>query len=184
MSYFGTKLGQLLTTKDMSQSDLARLTGISQAHISRMVSGAHPTVAVDDLEKICLNISQIPDERAELIRSHLLDECRGPGSEMIIISIAGGDSMTLNDAPAPLSLGIERAFDLLRKNVGKNKDLRDILLSLANLCEDEFIPVETASRKELEPIVVSPPTVSSKTKVAGGKILALGARKIARDNAS
>lgn len=89
MSYFAHKLNELLTEEGKSQSDLARLTGLSQAHISRLLSDDQRSVSAEDLAAIALNISDKLSRRAELIRAHLLDECVGSGSELIDILIRG-----------------------------------------------------------------------------------------------
>lgn len=140
MAYFSHKLQELLDRNEMSQTDLARSTGLSQAHISRLLSDDQKSVSLADLENITINISSKPQERAELIRSHLLDECVGPGSELIDIVIreGRGQYMALYDLPGapPLSPRLERAFEILRRH-SDDKYLRTVIEGLGDLMDDD-----------------------------------------------
>lgn len=135
MSYFGAKLNEYLEANGMKQTQLASMTGISQGQISIIVNGEQRWVSPETMELICNAFPISTKEKAELIRAHLLDECHGPGSELIEIKIAGKPP-AFYDKPEPLAPGIEKALDIIRKNT-HNKELRDILISLAKLCCDE-----------------------------------------------
>jgi len=142
MAYFSQKLQELLDRNEMSQTDLAKATNLSQAHISRLLSDDQRSVSLDDLRAIATNISTLDRERAELIRAHLLDECVGPGSELIDIIINGSrrQASVLNDAPAPpLSPRMERVFQILREQ-SEDKHLRVVLEGLVDLLDPSSSP--------------------------------------------
>lgn len=138
MSYFSQKLSTLLAQQHLSQSDLANKAGISQAHISRLLSEDQRSVSLDDLASIAINITDDQRERADLLAAYLRDRCIGPGSELVHITVEGGSNhAVLQDRPAPppLSAEMERVFELLRANLDK-KNLRTALKGLADLMED------------------------------------------------
>lgn len=141
MAYFSTQLDSILRKNKQlgrtpsNQTELAGSTGLSQAHISRLISEDQPSISADDLKNICTNVSHDNAERAELIRAHLLDRSVGPGSELIAISISG-KPLQLKDqfGPPPLSAKLEHAFEVLRANAS-NKKVRFILEDLAGLLD-------------------------------------------------
>lgn len=122
----------------MTQTELAKATGLSQAHISRLLSDDQRSVSLEDLRNIATNISTKDQERAELIRSHLLDENVGPGSDLIDIIIRGSrqPGQLFETPQPPLSPRMERIFEVLRDQ-SHDKYLRTVLEGLADLVSDE-----------------------------------------------
>lgn len=135
MGYFGNKLAELIAVNQTSQSELAKRTGLSQAHISRLISDDQRAVSLEDLKLISVNLTAQPFQRAELVRAHLLDRCHGPGSDLIEIRIAGENSSGVRPGPVPLPAKIERVFERLRANY-QDKRLQTILEGLAALYEE------------------------------------------------
>jgi transcriptional regulator with XRE-family HTH domain len=134
MSYFGNALQALLTRKNMRGVRLAELSGVSQPAISRYIRGDQSFVAHEDLEAITGAISNNPADRAELIRAHLLDECHGPGSELIDIAISGvptKEAASRHNVKLPEHL--EHALAAIREHLEKDKNLREIIEGLGNL---------------------------------------------------
>lgn len=135
MSNFGAKLAELLERKRMMQSELSRLSGIDDTIISRWVTGRQRSVSADDLEKLCLQVSSSPRERAELVRAHLFDELPAVGAELIEISIRGkaASSDLVPDYRATLPLPIQRALETLGREAVTDSDVRSIIISLADM---------------------------------------------------
>lgn len=142
MSYFALKFREILDRRDLSQSDIASLTGLSTAHISNLIKDVQPRISLDDLALVAANISDDKHERAELIRAHLLDENVGDGSELIEILISGGRSKasSLHDRPSrpPMAPHKERALEVFR-NYEHHAHLWDVLGPLADMMEGEPI---------------------------------------------
>ena len=140
MSNFGVKLEELIEKNKMRPADLARISGLKETLLSRLINGQQTFVSHDALEAITASISRKPTEQAALIRAHLLDETVGQGSHLIDISIRG-DVIELNESSVPYravpSLKIQRALQILGRESITDADVRTILLSLANLCEPE-----------------------------------------------
>src|SRR5438270_11252194 len=118
MSYFGLALKELLDRKNMKAVRLAELSGVGQPKISRYIRGDQAWVHQEDLDAIARTVTVEPSERAELVRARLMDECKGPGAELIRIEIA--DSLSLKETPPPyyqvkLPKDLERAFLILRE---------------------------------------------------------------------
>lgn len=147
MSYFGTQLDELLKRKKMKAADLARLSGVGEPTISRYRRGEQIWVDPGDLARLSRTISDRPHEQAELIRARLLDENQGPGSELVRIEISGSE---LKESPHSygirLANDLEQAITVIRENIIKDQNVREIVLALGNLLSsgDCRVPGETA----------------------------------------
>lgn len=140
MSNFGSKLAELLERNKTSQAELSRVTGLTEAMISRWINGQQTFVSADDLAKLCGYISSDPKHQAELVRAHLYDELGAPGSELISISIKGQVSYLKESAPAyrtALPLKLQRALDVLGNAAVTDADVRAVILGLAGIVEPE-----------------------------------------------
>jgi transcriptional regulator with XRE-family HTH domain len=136
MSYFGNALQELLNRKKMKAVRLAELSRVGQPTISRLINGDQLSPSPEDFENIARALTSEPEEQAELLRAHLLDERRGPGSELINITVVGfeaRESAVQYDVKLPEPL--ERAFIALRAKVVLDKDWRDTIEGLGNLAE-------------------------------------------------
>jgi transcriptional regulator with XRE-family HTH domain len=136
MSNFGAKLSELLERKKLSQAEISRVTGLSEALISKWTNGQQKFVSNDDLAKLCAYISTNPKEQAELIRAHLYDEMPAPGSELIDIRIKGLGSYFKDAAPSyrtALPLNLQRALDILGQEALTDSDVRAVILGLAGI---------------------------------------------------
>lgn len=141
MSNFGVKLAELLERRGMRASELSRVTGINDGLISKWINGQQKFVSNDDLANLTTGISPITKERAELIRAHLLDEIAGDGRELIEIRIKGQSGTAVKEDSAPytvaLPLKLQRAFEILAREVVSDSDVRAVVLGLANMLEPE-----------------------------------------------
>lgn len=143
MSHLAKKLEEVLKQKNLQQLELSRLTGISTGQISRLVNGEQKWISPTDLESICTALSTVPAEQAGIIVAHLWDECSGPGRELIDIRVDSRRTEPLRETPhpygSPLAPKLERALEVLRRH-GHDKDLRELLLSLAEVMERHPTP--------------------------------------------
>lgn len=138
MSNFGAKISEILERRKLRASELARLSGLTEALISRWVNGQQTFVSHQDLAALVAAISDIQKERAEIIRAHLLDEIHGPGCELIDVRIRGAGSTPREEsARVALPLKIQRALEILGKEAVGDADVRQVLLGLANLIAPE-----------------------------------------------
>lgn len=141
MSNFGLKLAEILERTKTSQSELARATGILDSMISKWVNGQQKFVSAEDLAKLCLHISPVAKDRAELIKAHLQDELGAPGSELITINIKGQATQLSDAGPrywTALPLKIQRALDILGQESITDADVRAMVLGFAGILDHEF----------------------------------------------
>jgi transcriptional regulator with XRE-family HTH domain len=135
MSYFGTCLDELIKRKGIKAVDLARFSGVGAPMISRYRTGEQTWIDPQDLGKLARAISNDPREQAELLKARLLDECQGPGAELIRVEI--GSAAELREKPVPyqvkLSRDLEQAFLILREWVMKDARVKGLVEDLAGL---------------------------------------------------
>lgn len=143
MSYFGAKLAELLERRNLRAAEVCRASGIKEAMLSRWVNDTQNFVSLEDMAALCTAISDEPKEQAELIRAHLLDECKGPGHKLIDIRILNpGTGRALHtDTPiyrVPLSPKLQRAFDVLMEEAVADADVRDTVLGIAAILDRDL----------------------------------------------
>lgn len=150
MSYFGETLRSLMgKNSSMKAVQLAVQSGVSQPTLSRYLSGFSTPTDPEDIARLARAVSSDPMQQAELVRAHLLDECKGPGSEKIQILI-------VDAPPRPaqiLALNAQLEEDLLviREWLFKDANVCEVIQGLANLLrkgdcrvESEFQAVQDA----------------------------------------
>lgn len=137
MSHLASELETLLKEKGMRATDLARASGLTQASVSRIRSGGQIWVKASDLEKIAAAIDKSPMIHARLLRAHLLDECSGPGKELIEIELTGRRRRSIHEEAPPYGIKLppkeEQAMRIISEHVTQDPELRKIILSLASL---------------------------------------------------
>lgn len=135
MSYFGTQLDELLKRNKMRAVELARLSGVAESMISHFRSGEHTFVSTEALAALSQHISSDPQERALLVKAHLLDECQGPGSELVRVEI--GDSQAKEAKVAyraiPLPPDADAHMEIVRAWIMRDANVRAIVKDLAEL---------------------------------------------------
>lgn len=134
MTNFATKLEEMLQRKKMKPVELARAAGLPPSTISRWLNLERASVSEKDLASAALALSNNPRDHAELLRARMLDLCRGPGSDLIEVSIDGRRINSLREA-APeyirLPRELEECLRVLRDHIQKDSILRGLLLSIA-----------------------------------------------------
>lgn len=146
MSHLSEALTRQFELKELSQASVAERSGISQAQISKWVNSDQTSISDDQLSALAIALSDDPSEHAALVRAHLLDECFGPGSELIRIEI--DHPSVLKDRPRPRSKG-EKALAFLAEERHRNRDLNDLLIDLAKVL-GAFEPAEISSARKAE----------------------------------
>jgi DNA-binding Xre family transcriptional regulator len=137
MSFFGETLKKLMHDQDMSMVELSRMSGVGTSKLSRLVNGEQTFVDPVDMAALCKSISPEPEKQAELIRGHLLDESKGPGSELIEIRITG--TKLHEERPTQnairLSPVAEDTLQRLRTMIPDNPQLLDALTAWLDLLD-------------------------------------------------
>ena len=160
MSYFGNALRNLLKRKNMKARHLSQTSGVPQSTVSRLINGEQPAPSPEDLEKLSRTLSSEAREQAELVAAHLQDECFGPGSELVEITIGDSPVRERGVRHQPrLPEHLEESLAVLRECVAKDKDVRDVVEGLGNLLrfgdvrtkEEGFVPPSSSK------IGVAPP---------------------------
>lgn len=138
MSYLSRALGDLLTRHNLKPAEVAKATQIEPAKLSRWRSGEQIHISPEDLEKLSASFND-PGALAILLKAHLLDECHGR-ENLVRIEIAGDiPEPALEASPVPygrkLPPKIEHALNVIAREITSDKDLKNMILSLANLYE-------------------------------------------------
>ncbi len=138
MSYFSTALNRISERNAFKQADIARESGLSRSHVSRLFKGDQKTIYDTDMAAILRVFHRDPREQAELIAARCMDVRTGPGAELVEITIkgqakTGRDTSASEFEKVELSHETERAFAWLRSQCPINPDLEKHLLGYARL---------------------------------------------------
>ena len=140
MSYLSIALQRRIERRQMNQSDLARLCGLSRSYISRLFSGDSHELSDHNFINILKVFSADPQAQAELVAARCMDARVGPGAELVEISVK--KPAPRSELPAPsspefpiveLSHETERAFAWLRSQCPLNPDLEKHLVGYAKM---------------------------------------------------
>ena len=140
MSYLAIALQRRAERRQLNQSDLAKLSGISRSYISRLFSGVAQELSDDNFIAVLKVFAADPAAQAEIIAARCMDVRVGPGSELVDIAVrvAAPKSATA-ERPAPefpvveLSHDTERAFAWLRGQCPLNPELEKHLVGYARM---------------------------------------------------
>jgi transcriptional regulator with XRE-family HTH domain len=138
MSYFSTALNRLSERNGFKQADIARESGLSRSHVSRLFTGDQKALYDSDMAAILRVFHHDPRDQAELIAARCMDVRIGPGAELVEITIRG-QTRSSDHASADvfenveLSHETERAFAWLRSQCPINPDLEKHLVGYARL---------------------------------------------------
>jgi transcriptional regulator with XRE-family HTH domain len=137
MSYFAEELQRQMLGKNLKQSELAEISGISQAQVSKWLRGEQISVSEDQMSALSAAIGDDAVQHAELLRAHLLDEQKGLGSQLIRIEI---DSPHVLSAPKKARTKGEKAMEFLATERHQNRDLNELLIDLARVLGAKLDP--------------------------------------------
>lgn len=137
MSYLSVALQRRVEHRQLNQSDLAKLSGISKSYISRLFSGEFQALSDENFTALLKVFSADPQAQAELVAARCMDARVGPGSELVEIAVKTPEARGKNQAPAFPSVELahetERAFAWLRSQCPLNPDLEKHLIGYAKL---------------------------------------------------
>ena len=140
MSYLSVVLQRRAERRQLNQSDLAKLSGISRSYISRLFSGVAQELSDDNFIAVLKVFAADPAAQAELVAARCMDARVGPGSELVDIAVRGPKPKSetekrpeLEFPDVELSHDTERAFAWLRGQCPLNPDLEKHLVGYARM---------------------------------------------------
>jgi transcriptional regulator with XRE-family HTH domain len=137
MSYLSTALNRALDRYQWKQADVARESGLTRSHVSRVCNGDQRSITDDDFVVLLRAFRRDPRDQAELVAARCMDARVGPGANLVEISIKGpAPAPTGTPAELPdveLSHETERAFAWLRRLCPVNPELEKHLVGYAKL---------------------------------------------------
>jgi transcriptional regulator with XRE-family HTH domain len=138
MSYFSTALNRISERNGFKQADIARESGLSRSHVSRLFKGDQKTIYDSDMVSILRVFRADPRDQAKLIAARCMDARIGPGADLVQITV-NDQATAKSHSPASefekveLSHETERAFAWLRSQCPINPDLEKHLIGYARL---------------------------------------------------
>jgi transcriptional regulator with XRE-family HTH domain len=136
MSYLSIALQRRAERRQLNQSDLAKLSGISRSYISRLFSGVSSELSDENFVAVLKVFAADPSAQAEIIAARCMDARVGPGSELVEIMVKKSNPSPTASRLVPeleLSAETERAFAWLRSQCPLNPDLKKHLVGYAKL---------------------------------------------------
>ncbi len=140
MSYLSIALQRRIERRQLTQSDIAKLSGISKSHISRLFSGELQVLSDETFVALLNVFATDATAQAELIAARCQDVLAGaagtPGSALVEVMVKPAGATPAVSRPAPeleLSAETERAFAWLRRQCPLNPDLEKHLVGYAKL---------------------------------------------------
>jgi transcriptional regulator with XRE-family HTH domain len=139
MSFLSTALNRLSERHNLKQADVARDSGLTKSHVSRIFSGDQKTVTDEDFIAIAKAFARDPKSQAELVMARCMDARTGPGSDLVEIRIYKATGSAVDAGPSTtfqsveLAHETEKAFAWLRSQCPLNPDLERHLVGFAKL---------------------------------------------------
>jgi len=130
MSYFAEELERQMSAASVNGVQLSERTGISPSQFYNWLKDVQRSVSEEQLKSIAPALSDDVLLHAALVRAHLLDEKKGPGSELVTVEIES--PRYLRDKPRPRSRA-ERALAYLAEERHRNPELNDLIIGLAKM---------------------------------------------------
>jgi len=145
MSNIAVAIDQLIkeSKPPITGADIARFAGIQMAQISRIRNGRQIWVSPKDLYRIALALckdpksKKLPSVHARLLFARLQDEISGPGAVLIDLSLKDASTQKERSSTKPrpvLPPTIQADLDVIADVVENDKDIRDLVAGIANLC--------------------------------------------------
>jgi transcriptional regulator with XRE-family HTH domain len=134
MSYLSNALQRRCERRQLNQSDLAKLSGISRSYISRLFGGEARDLSDTNFTALLKVFAADPQAQAEIVAARCMDVRVGPGSELVDIAVKkSSDKQPETRNQIELSAETERAFTWLRSQCPVNPDLEKHLVGYAKL---------------------------------------------------
>lgn len=142
MSHLAEELELLMVENGVRPADVARVSKVPEASISRIKTGVQKSISAEDLLKISGGIGKSPRIHARLLKAYLMDEWAergGPGQKLIKIQLVSEKVYGLKDEPAEeaakLPPPLRDAVKIFAEHWSTDADLRAMVNSLRNLYE-------------------------------------------------
>lgn len=117
-----------MESSGLNGPQLSQRCGISASQIYNWINNVQVSVSEEQLGSLAPALSTDPAQHAALLAAHLLDEKKGPGSELVTIDVHG--PTLLKDATKPRSR-VEKAIAHLAAERHNNAALAELLIALA-----------------------------------------------------
>src|SRR5690348_14744444 len=86
MSYFSTALTRITDRNQLRQADVARESGLTRSHVSRLFNGEQRTITDQDLISL-LKAFRDKRDQAEIIAARCMDVRVGPAAHLVEIAV-------------------------------------------------------------------------------------------------
>jgi transcriptional regulator with XRE-family HTH domain len=140
MSYLSIALQRQTERKRITQSDVARSSGLSKSYVSRLFGGESRDLSDQNFISVLKVFSADPGAQAELLAARCMDAkaCAigTPAAELVDITVKNSAPVEKPKFDFPevhLSQETERAFAWLRSQCPLNSDLEKHLVGYARL---------------------------------------------------
>jgi len=132
MSYLSAALKRLSEERQLNQSDVARQSGLSRSHVSRLFSGDQSNLSDEHFIAVLRAFGE-PQAQARLVAARCMDARVGPGAEHVEITVKAGSAEAVKVPEILLAHETERAFEWLRSQCPINPELETHLVGYARL---------------------------------------------------
>jgi len=156
MSYLANAIVQLLNEHGMIAADLARLTGLTPAQISRWQTGEQISIKSGCLMQLAKGFPEVAESHARLLFATLNDACSEPGKTYITVSLSLGSQVIQANSSknGPLAPSVQKDLETIARG-SRNRKIRDLLHAFANMCDCRKL-----NRQNLSPLFDCSSTVN------------------------
>ena len=139
MSYLANAIDELSNENNKNGAEIARISGLNPAQISRWKNAEQMSIKPDCLNKLARAFSPSPEVHARLLSAHLRDQCSGPGANYISIKLLLNPSPDVTRQLQPvLTPGIKQDLNDIMKCVSEYHFARDMIKIIAKECRKKF----------------------------------------------
>jgi DNA-binding Xre family transcriptional regulator len=145
MSHIANAIDHLLKEHNLTAAQLSAHSGVIEAQISRLKSGAQKSIKPKNIIKLargfCPNVKSERFEKthAHLLYAHLLDECTGTGAKYITVEMLDNPSLatTVRPEESVLPPNKRKNLNVVEEQMkNKNRLVSEIIRVLAENCEE------------------------------------------------
>ena len=135
MSYFSTALTRITERNQLRQADVARESGLTRSHVSRLFNGEQRTITDEDFISL-LKAYREKRDQAEIIAARCMDVRVGPAAALVEITVKVPGAANAAEAKLPdveLSHETEEMFRWLRRQCPLSPAMEKHLLGFAKM---------------------------------------------------
>ena len=135
MSYFSTALTRITERNQLRQADVARESGLTRSHVSRLFNGEQRTITDEDFISL-LKAYREKRDQAEIIAARCMDVRVGPAAALVEITVKVPGAANAAEAKLPdveLSHETEEMFRWLRRQCPLSPALEKHLVGFAKM---------------------------------------------------